>query len=199
MAAEPGFLTAAPGEIENVEPLLDRIELADMEWARASWTAELAELRTHKAELRRAVLRAALLDRESWTAPSGPPRTRGCRTTCSLRPLRRVGGGGAWPAGCQRVLRPPPPPLQPGLVQPGADACHGPGRGALRHVPRLLGQAAWLGVVARPRRRLRGGDVFRRPMASDVVLSPGRDRGLARPSDLPRSREIRANHRLRLR
>ncbi|CAH2606114.1 SIR2_2 domain-containing protein (plasmid) [Rhodovastum atsumiense] len=74
-----GFLTAATGDTENVEFLLDRIELADMEWSRAGRHTELAILRIHRAELRRAVLRAALLDEASWTAPETPaanPRMR---------------------------------------------------------------------------------------------------------------------------
>lgn len=63
------FLEAPYGSSEDVEALLDRLELAGREWERISDLTKLEELCFHRAELQRAVLRAALLQEDFWIAP----------------------------------------------------------------------------------------------------------------------------------
>lgn len=53
----------------NVEPLIDSLEIALIEWQRQSLAAACTELKLHRGQLLRAVLRAALLDGAIWARP----------------------------------------------------------------------------------------------------------------------------------
>lgn len=67
-----GALEAAPDlrDVPNVELLGDALEIAYVEWRRQGH-AEFQRLEAVRAQLSRAVVRAALLQPEWWTSPGG--------------------------------------------------------------------------------------------------------------------------------
>lgn len=62
----------AAAAVVNIETLVDTLDLAHIEWAR-SGHADLAQLGVHRANLRRSIVSAALLQPNLWTAPDKAP------------------------------------------------------------------------------------------------------------------------------
>ena len=78
----------------NVEKLLDSIEIASIEWTRSKWTKRLKQLEAAKNDVYRAVIEAALLQKDWWSSPNlayeseklKPHRTLLLRLTSSRQP-----------------------------------------------------------------------------------------------------------------
>ena len=57
-----------PGSVVNIENLIDKLDLAEIEWKRSE-QAGTEQLAIHRANLRRSIVDAALLKSTHWSAP----------------------------------------------------------------------------------------------------------------------------------
>lgn len=93
------FQTDTPGFAPNVERLLDRLEVAEVDWARRRPTSRnLKKLKNTTESLLRAVLRAALLKDGLWTEPGSRPHelTDHLRLLHGLLGARQPGQPSPW-------------------------------------------------------------------------------------------------------